>query len=175
MERRELFPILAAATVAPLDAQHQHHRPALVSTDRYQLQVFSAEQNRILDELAEILIPADAASGGARAARVSQYFDLMAAHLAGFRQDFEQGLRDLDALAQERFAAPLASLDTARLTELLRIASANEGAPRTGAERFFELLKFQTVEGYRQSHIGQTEWLGYKPHPPGLYPDRTVD
>ncbi len=175
MERRELFPILAAGAVAPLEAQHEHHRPALVSTDKYQLQVFNAEQNRILDALAEIIIPADERSGGARAGRVSQYFDLVAAHVPAVRKGFEEGLRDFEALAAERFGKRLAELEDTALEELLRSAAATEGAASSGAGRFFEVLKYHTVEGFRLSHIGQMEWLGYKPHAPGLYPDRTVD
>lgn len=175
MQRRELFPILAALSLTDLEAQHEHHRPALVSTDQYKLQVFSPAQNLVLDALAETLIPADSNSGGARAARVSQYFDLMATHVPALRKAFELGLRHFEVLSQNRFQTSLGELDASRLTTLLEIASANEGNPSSSTEEFFELLKFHTVEGYRLSHVGQTQWLGYKPHAPGLYPDRTVD
>jgi gluconate 2-dehydrogenase gamma chain len=175
MDRRELFPILAAAAVVPLEAQHEHHKPALVSTDKYKLQAFSAEQNEALDQLADIILPRDASSGGAHDARVSQYIDLVAFHVPAVKAAFEEGLREMDSLAQSRFGHPLSHLDRAQRTTLLEIASAHELAPTNPLERFFELLKFHTVEGYRLSHIGQTEWMGYKPHPPGLYPDLTVD
>lgn len=169
MNRRELFPILAAA------AQHQHHKPAAVSTDTYQLQALSGEQNQILSQLADIIIPADATSPGAAEARVSQYFDLLAQHVAPLKKAFTEGLEDFNTLALSRFEAPLAKLTRAQMTTLLEVVSQHEGNPTNGAESFFELLKFHTVEGYRLSHVGQTQWLGYKPHPPGLYPDLTLD
>jgi len=175
MDRRELFPILAAATIASLNAQHEHHKVAQVSTANYRLQVLTKEQNQILAELTDIIIPADASSAGAKEARVSQYFDLVAASVAPIKQAIEDGLRDFNTLAEAKFESPLANLDRAKLTNLLETASANEGKPTTGAEQFFELLKFHTIEGYRLSYIGQTQWLGYKPHAPGLYPDLTVD
>jgi len=175
MDRRELFPILAAASVAGLQAQHEHHKPALVSTANYKLQAFSQEQNRILDELTDIVIPADKDSGGARDARVSQYIDLVAFHVPVVKKAFEDGLRDFDVLASDKFGHPLAHLNRAQMSSLLETASSQEGAPRNGPERFFELLKFHAVEGFRLSYIGQTQWMGYKPHPEGLYPDLTLD
>ena len=99
----------------------------------------------------------------------------MAASVAPIKQAIDDGLRDFNILAETKFESPLAKLDRAKLTNLLETASANEGQPTTGSEQFFELLKFHTIEGYRLSHIGQTQWLGYKPHAPGLYPDLTVD
>ena len=172
MHRRELFPILAAAS---LNAQHEHHKVALVSTPNYQLKTFTGEQNQILAELTDIIIPADVTSAGAREARVSQYIDLVAASVAPVKKAIDDGLRDFNTLAETKFGAPLAKLDRAKLTRLLEAASAKEGNPTNGAEQFFELLKFHTIEGYRLSHIGQTQWLGYKPHEPGLYPDLTVE
>ena len=163
IDRRELFPILAAASVA--SAQHDHHRPALVSTDAYKLQVFTPQQNRILDVLADLIIPADAHSGGAHDARVSQYMDLVAHHVAPVRKALESALAELDLIAQKTFSQPLAALDRAQMTGVL------EAAP----EALLEMLKSHTVEGYRLSYIGQTQWMGYKPHPPGLYPDHSVD
>lgn len=163
IDRRELFPILATAVVA--SAQHEHHRPALVSTDAYKLQVFTPQQNKILDVLADLIIPADANSGGAHDARVSQYMDLVAHHVAPVRKALESALVELDLIAQKTFALPLAGLDRPQTASVL------EAAP----EALIEMLKSHTVEGYRLSYIGQTQWMGYKPHPPGLYPDRTVD
>lgn len=169
MNRRELLPILAAA------AQHQHHKPAQVSTAAYQRQTFNDEQNQVLEALAEVILPADASSPGAKEAKVSQYFDLVATHVPAVKKAFEEGLEDFKTLAEAQLGTPLAQLSRAQLTSLLEIASVHEGNPTNGAEAFFELLKFHTVEGYRLSHIGQTQWLGYKPHSPGLYPDLTIE
>ncbi|MEO5951037.1 MAG: gluconate 2-dehydrogenase subunit 3 family protein [Chloroflexia bacterium] len=166
MQRRELFPILIAAN---LSAQHEHHRAAIVSTDAYKLKYFNGDQNAILDKLSDVIFP------DASRARVSQYFDLIATHVEPVRKAFLEGLEDFNTLAQSKFEAKLQDLSVEQLTELLEIASAHEGNPTNGAESFFELIKFHTVEGYRLSYIGQTEWIGYKPHPPGLYPDLTLD
>lgn len=175
IDRRELFPILAAASVAALSAQHEHHRPALISTAAYKRQAFSDEQNAILDLLADIIIPADPKAGGAHDALVSNYFDLIAHHVPAVKNAFADGLKDFNSLALASFGHPLAHLDRKQLTAMLEVAAAEEGTPSTPQGKFFEFLKFHTIEGYRLSYIGQTQWIGYKPHPPGLYPDFTID
>jgi hypothetical protein len=168
MERRSLFPILGAVAL-PLDAQHEHHKPAKIFADDYKLRAFTAEQDKILSVLADIIIPDDETSKGAGAARVSRYFDLVAYYVPTVKAAFVEGLAALNA---ERAFLPLTR---ERQTDLVRRMAANEGAPTNALERFFEVLKFHTVEGYRLSHIGQTEWIRYKPHSGGLYPDATVD
>ena len=83
MQRRELIPILAAANLA---AQHEHHRPALVSTDAYKPQAFSHDQLNILDKLSDLILP------DSSRARVNQYFDLVATHVLPIGKAFEEGL-----------------------------------------------------------------------------------
>jgi hypothetical protein len=172
IERRELFPILGASV---LSAQHEHHRVAKVSSAEYKLRVLSAEQNRILDALTDIILPTDERAPGASAARVSQYLDLAASYQEPLRDGLMRGLAALDQVARREEGKALGELDRGGLTRVLEIAARNEGAPTDEAERFFEVLKFHTVEGYRFSHIGQMQWIGYRPHEYGkLYPDEAV-
>ncbi len=168
MDRRSLFPILGAVAL-PIEAQHEHHKPAKIFADDYKLRAFTPEQDKTLSALADIIIPDDETSKGAGAARVSRYFDLVAHYVPVVKAAFMEGLAAVQA------EGAFLSLTRERQTELVRRMAANEGAPTNALERFFEVLKFHTVEGYRLSHIGQTEWIRYKPHPGGLYPDTTVD
>jgi hypothetical protein len=177
MERRELFPILAAVPLAelPLAAQHEHHRPAKIFADDYRLRAFTEAEDRTLSSLADIVIPDDERSPGAGAARVSRYFDLMAHYVPRIKEGFARGLAAVEAESARRFQQSFARIGRERQTEIVSTMAAHEGAPESELERFFALLKHQTVEGYRLSHIGQTQWIGYKPHPGGLYPDDTLD
>ncbi len=168
MDRRSLFPILGAVAL-PIEAQHEHHKPAKIFADDYKLRAFTTEQDKTLAALADIIIPDDETSKGAGAARVSRYFDLMAHYVPAVKAAFLEGLAAVNA--EGNFAAKT----RAQQIDIVRRMAANEGTPTNALERFFELLKFHTVEGYRLSHIGQTEWIRYKPHPGGLYPDATVD
>ncbi len=172
MQRRDLFPILASL---PLAAQHEHHKPARIFADDYQLRAFTPTQDQTLNRLAGIIIPDDPTARGAEAARVSRYFDLLAHYLPAFKQQFLEGLAAVDAESQSRFGHPFPQLSLSQQSAVVAAMAKNETAPTNALERFFEVLKFHTVEGYRLSHIGQTEWIQYKPHPGGLYPDTTVD
>lgn len=174
MERRSFFPILGVVAL-PLEAQHEHHKPARIFADDYQLRALTAEQDKMLAVLTDIIIPDDETSKGAGAARVSRYFDLLANYLPDFKAAVLDGLSSVEAATTIRFGHPFLELGRVQQTEIVRLMAQNEGAPLTAAERFFEVLKQQTIEGYRLSHIGQTEWIGYKPHPGGLYPDSTID
>ncbi|MEJ1934592.1 gluconate 2-dehydrogenase subunit 3 family protein [Nostoc sp. NIES-2111] len=170
MERRNLFPILGALAL-PLEAQHEHHKAARIFAEDYQLRAFSEAQDQMLARLTDIIIPDDETARGAGAAKVSRYFDLVAHYVPEFRAAVLDGLSSVEAAATLRFGAAFGDLNRAQQTEIVREMAQNEGEPRTALERFFAVLKFHTVEGYRLSHIGQTEWIRYKPHPGGLYPD----
>jgi hypothetical protein len=174
VQRRELFPILTAAAL-PLEAQHEHHKPAKIFADDYKLRAFTDEQDQVLNRLAGIIIPDDETSRGAETARVGRYFDLLAHYLPAVKKQFLDGLVVVEEEARVRFGHSFAHLNAAQQTEIVAAMAKNEGAPTNPFERFFEILKFQTIEGYRLSHIGQTEWIQYKPHPGGLYPDSSVD
>jgi hypothetical protein len=177
MERRELFPILASLPLAAqnLAAQHDHAKPSKLFADDYQLRAFTPEQDQVLNRLAGIIIPDDPTSRGAEAARVSRYFDLLGHYLPEVKKQFLDGLAAVEAAATGRFGRSFAQLSLPQQTEIVGLMAENEGAPQTALERFFAILKFHTVEGYRLTPIGMTEWMKHKPHPGGLYPDNTVD
>jgi hypothetical protein len=155
MERRDLFPILVAAATPTALAQHQHHKPAKIFATEYQLRAFTKEQVTLLEQLADIILPDDTRSPGAAAAKVGNYFDLVAHYQPSLKDSLLKGLEALGAKSE---------MSRDQLTALLTQASQNETKPTNDAERFFELIKFHTLEGYRLSHIGQTQWIGYRPH-----------
>jgi len=106
---------------------------------------------------------------------VSRYFDLVAFYTPALKANVMRGLEMVDAEAMKQFGKAFAGLDRGQQTKVVEVMARNEGKATNDFERFFEVLKFHTVEGYRLSHIGQTEWLQYKPHPGGLYPDGALD
>lgn len=116
-----------------------------------------------MDELTEMIIPADGKSGGARAAAVAEYID---GHLA---EAFEQSTRDLwrsglarvNALAAEMHGKPFPECDAAGRTAVLTRMAAHEDAPKAPEELFFRELKAMTVFGYYTSKIGIHDDMGY--------------
>jgi hypothetical protein len=118
---------------------------------------FSPAEMALLDELTELIIPADEHSGGARAARVAAYID-------GRLAEYDPGIPPLRE-AREAWKAGLAGFlgipPDERVAALERLA-AKERAPETDAERFFVDLKDWTSHAYYTSRIGIHDELEYK-------------
>jgi hypothetical protein len=178
MRRRDLISLLGAgATAAQLDAfQHAAHE-IRTKPEKYKLQFFSEAENRTLDELAEMILPADERSPGARAAKVSLYLDLVAANSPRVVQaEWKSGLAAFDQAGGKPFL-DLAAADRVALLDRLSSASNPSGA----AELFFGRIKRLALFGYYTSEIGVRQELQRKspevldrfpgacPHPPGMH------
>ncbi|MGH9395746.1 MAG: gluconate 2-dehydrogenase subunit 3 family protein [Terriglobia bacterium] len=123
----------------------------LWSPDSYKLRFFDETENELMDELMEMIIPADAHSPGAQAAKVSLFADWMVfTGDEGMKTRWRQGLR--------LFRDEAAGSSPARA---LAKAAANEHHPVAGLERFFVELKRMTVSGYYTSAIGIHQDLQY--------------
>lgn len=157
MERRAVLKLVVLAALSPkLNALEGAGCPmpsdaaAPVPID-YKLQFFSEDENKLLDELMEMIVPADDHSPGAHAARTSWFADRMIA------------TSDDAAKAQWRNGLGLLRQEAKRtsLTEILQKIAANEEDPKTELERFFVVLKRTTVNGYYTSEIGIQQEMEY--------------
>ena len=115
---------------------------------------FSAAEQALVEELAELIIPADGHSPGARDAGATAEIDRRLADLftgdpatAPRRRLWREGLRRMAG-------APLLQ----RLTEISR----NELSPRTPDELFFVELKREVCRAYYTSEVGVLRDLEYK-------------
>jgi gluconate 2-dehydrogenase gamma chain len=127
------------------------------------LAFLSSGQYATVDALVETIIPADASSPGAHAARVADYIDLLLAESDDdMRQRWIAGVTALDGAAQSRFQTPFATLSAPQAIELLATLARNELAPTTSLEHFFVLSKDATIRGYYTSEIGIHQELQYQ-------------
>lgn len=122
------------------------------SANDYEFGFFTPEENELIDQLMEMIIPADGHSPGAHAAQVSLFADLMVATSDdAVKTRWRNGLR----LVREEAAS-------SSLAAALAKASVNEGDPQNELERFFAILKRMTVNGYYTSKIGIHQDLQYQ-------------
>ena len=159
MERRELLKLVALTALSPkvnalqAAACQMDAVPAKPDPAQYKLQFFSEDESRLLDQLMEMIIPADSHSPGAHAAKTNLFADLMVATSDNsVKKQWQDGLR----LIREQG-------DRSSLGEALRKAAVNEEIPQTDLEQFFALLKKMTVDGYYTSEIAihqDMEYLG---------------
>ena len=106
---------------------------------------FSPEENTFLDEVMELILPADAHSPGARAAKTSLFADWMISHSPEkLQREWREGLRQLQRTAAQSSAAEALA------------AAAREKTP------FFQRLKDMTIDGYYTSETGIHQDLQYE-------------
>jgi Gluconate 2-dehydrogenase subunit 3 len=125
---------------------------------------FTAEESALVDELCELIIPADDHSPGARAAGVARFIDARLAEAwdEGERTGWRDGLKRLDQLSRDANSRPfLQSSADERVALLTRIAR-NEKNPIEPEERFFATLKTAVVDAYYTSEIGIKQEMEYK-------------
>ena len=155
MHRRQAVKIVALGALVPAawDRIGAAGEPHLAwATGDYRLQFFSEEENRFLDQLMEMIIPADEHSPGARAARVSLFADRMVS--AGDAEEKRRWRTGLKLMRDQAAAGSMA--------DALAKAAAGESDPQTDLERFFVILKLMTVDGYYTSEIGILQDLNYQ-------------
>jgi hypothetical protein len=154
MERRAVLKMVALSALSQkLNALPHAAMRAMEPAAAYTLQFFSEEESRLLDQLMEMIIPADDHSPGAHEAGTNLFADLMVASSdAAIKKQWQDGIR---VFREEAKGSSLA--------ETLHKAAANEENPKTDQERFFVLLKQMTVNGYYTSATGihkEMEYIG---------------
>ena len=159
--RRAMLKSTATALAAtPLLAETMQAQKPKAPSPRF----FTPEEFAIVDELTEIILPTDEHSPGARAAQVAAYIDqrLAEAFTDESRQQWRIGLQLIDRLAIELCGKSFIQASEAqRFAVVARIAQ-GESKPDKPEEKFFLLLKQQTIRGYYTSKIGIHQEMEYK-------------
>jgi glucoside 3-dehydrogenase (cytochrome c) hitch-hiker subunit len=152
INRREAIQLAAAAAItAPLVGQ---------TPPRF----FTPAEFALVDELTEMIIPADAHSPGAHAAGVAAYLDFRLSESpdADWQKTWREGLKGVDALSKEMNDAAFLDATPAQRTAVLTAMSKNEEAPVTPSDEFFRELKESTARAYYTSKIGIHQEIEYK-------------
>jgi gluconate 2-dehydrogenase gamma chain len=129
---------------------------------------FSASEFQVVCCLADLIIPSTE-TPGAVAAGVPEYVDLVVTHDQKLQRIFREGLPNLDAVSQSRFArARFLELTEAQQVEIL--TSLQDAAEQkriarevviAGDAAFFNALKSLIADGYYTSRVGLLQELGY--------------
>lgn len=130
----------------------------------------SDEQNELVREISEMIIPATD-TPGAKAANVNRFIDKMMTewYPEDERDHFLEGLSSIDSRAQERFNTHFVDASkenrTALLTEFEQEAIDADNPDETP---IFQRMKELTLFGYYTSEIGMTQELQWEAVP-GYY------
>jgi hypothetical protein len=124
---------------------------------------FTPAQHQTVDILSELIIPSDARSKGASAAKVADFIDLLLSGAADAEQGiWRTGITQLDTTSKRRFKTRFAESTPEQQVQLLTEISKDEANPKTALERLFVQAKERTIQGYYTSEIGIHEELKYR-------------
>jgi hypothetical protein len=142
---------------------------------------FTAEQDMLVAELAETIIPTTK-TPGAKAAKVNEIIDIVLkdCYKQADQKRFMDGLEQTDKLSQEGYSKNFIALDAAQRIEVVKKLEAEAKQQKTEMARnsgqqdvqipkekrqnvtpFFTMLKDLTLMGYFSSEIGATQALEY--------------
>jgi hypothetical protein len=161
--RQALVVAAGAATTAalPEGALAQTTKAVVASTSG---KFLTARELAILDEVAELIIPADVQSAGARAAKCAQYIDARLAESIDpdWRQSWKDDLAEIDEVSVAMFGRPLLQASAAERQKLMERISRNEKNPKENVEHSFVTIKWWVAEAYYTSTIGIHDELKYQ-------------
>jgi Gluconate 2-dehydrogenase subunit 3 len=153
LSRREMILATAAVLVTPLlQGRAVTAQPAVLVPGKF----LTPAEYALLEELTELIIPADDHSPGARAADVAGYIDgrLAESLEPDWQARWRSGLQAVEGLSRELNGKPLLEATPDQRVAVLARMAAGESDPKTPAEHFFRELKGWTVRGYYTSKIG---------------------
>ncbi|MGD2135285.1 MAG: gluconate 2-dehydrogenase subunit 3 family protein [Gemmatimonadales bacterium] len=130
--------------------------------------VLSDPEARVVEAIAEQIIPADE-DPGAREANVVNYIDTqLASVFAEHREAYRRGIAGVQQTSNVMFHADFASLEWKQQTDVLRVLERGE-APgdiweTVSARSFFELIRDHTMQGFYGSprHGGNRRFVSFR-------------
>jgi hypothetical protein len=178
ISRRTALKVLAvgvgAAGALPIldtDAQGQQEHPGMAmgqatapgvgatETPRF----FTLQEMATIATIADLIIPTDEHSPGAKAAGVAGFIDSIVAESPEETKGlWREGLAAVERLSQQQFSATFNSTSHEQQISLLKTISRSERKPTKIEEHFFVAIKGLTVDGYYTSQIGIHQDLQYK-------------
>jgi hypothetical protein len=164
VNRRTALALLGAGVLASrLEAAQAHLHAIRRNTESRRLIFFDPEAHRLIDALAEAIIPSDDHSPGAREAGVSDYIDLVAGNSAAAEQEqWRTGMAAFEAAARSELGNAYLDATPAEQAGLLNKLGSSAAEQGTPAGQFFARMKRMTVFGYYTSQIGLLKELEYK-------------
>lgn len=125
---------------------------------------FSISEFSLLDEFAEMLIPEDDVSKGARAANVAWTLDERLAESLDpeWRQSWHDDLAEINRLSHNWFGRKFVDASHRQRTQLMERISRNESDPKEAGEYAFGTIKWSVADIYYRTNIGIHDDLKYQ-------------
>ena len=160
-----VLPMPAESTEAAMQRQSKPKSPPRHAHDtRASARFFTPDQHALVDELTETIIPEDSHSGGAKAARVTDFIDktLRETQDDDQKRTWKEGLPLIDSMSRHYNGKSFLNASPEERVAVLTVLSENERMTGLPEVKFFKDLKHLTVIGYYTSKVGIHDDLQYK-------------
>jgi len=156
--------------VIPLEAaEHVHNMIESEKADNkagvYAPKYFDAHGYKTLQALCEMILPADADSGGAMEAGAPEFIDLLTSENADYQSVLGGGMKVLDSTCVSRYGKAYLECTPQQQSEILDLIAYRKNAVKdeslSQAMEFFSLLRNLTADVFFTSKIG-IKYLGYR-------------
>lgn len=158
--------VTAFAGVPASDAWYVHNavgEARAAAGGAYTPQTFNAQEYATVRRLAELIMPADDASGSGVEAGAPEFIDVIAAHNKGLGAELIDGLAWLDRATAERVPGKcFVEAPVADQNDLLEVIAFRKNITPGNAQgvAFFEWMRRLTVDAFYSSPLGFTD-VGY--------------
>lgn len=164
MNRRELLKLITAATGTALIGSTGVIAGCASKEEAASSHVFSERDLRLLDEVAETILPRTD-TPGAKDAEVGRFMTVFVRDCYSPEEQaiFHNGMVQLDGAANERYGAAFLELGEQQRIEFIQALDV-EGitvAAAGGAPHYFTMMKQLTLFGFFTSRVGATQVLRY--------------
>ncbi|MFN8006192.1 MAG: gluconate 2-dehydrogenase subunit 3 family protein [Terriglobia bacterium] len=154
-------PLLQAAPAACTAHSHAMTKAAVLPPPSPG--IFNQHQFDTIATLAEIIIPADDHSPGAKAAGVAPFIaEIVAVSEDTVQKLWLEGLKALDGRSQKMFGKSFLDTNAEQQKQVVTLISQHEEHPETLEDQFFKAAKLATIDGYYNSAIGIHQDLQYQ-------------
>jgi hypothetical protein len=131
---------------------------------------FTADQEKILAEFADVIIPTTKAAPGAKAANVGPFIAMMIKDCYTAKQQlaFAEGLKQMEAKAVNDYSKDFLAITVQQRNKLiadLREEAIAQKNSKPASYQFFTWARDLTILGYFSSEIGCTQARAYLPIP----------
>jgi hypothetical protein len=139
-------------------------KPETPGETKASVRLFTSAEHSLVEELTETIIPADSHSGGAKAAKVTDYIEQTLRERPGTtgQSDFKEGLRLVELMSQHYCGKSFVASSSEEKIAVLTVLSKNIEMTELPEVRFFRDLRELTIVGYYTSKIGVHDDQDYK-------------
>jgi hypothetical protein len=170
MDRRAAIKLLGSGFVGLeqlAGAQHGHSHGASGKSEKpwvnYQPRAFTVAEYETLSEFAEVILPDEPGSPGAKALGLAYFMDVVVFYgTAEMKRRWKGGLAALDVKSRGKFDAEFRKLSPERRVEVVAEIARRESRPVDDVEHFFVEVKQTTIAAWGYSEEGAKLGLGYR-------------